>query len=199
MFRKLYFTLLLLLLTLLLPMGRSDQVCGERQVDLGATLRVVWKSSELEISWNVWKWSSWELLQMRNMEYQLAISCNQLRLLVLEYIQLRYWPSRGLIEIPKQLKPLLSLKFTSENLHGCPIAEDNTHTMHWIWKRQTWRLQHYILDSIVGRYTSGHRKQNAETKSVKKYLVYNLSCLKNMLWQRWTRTCESRKSMSNFI
>ena len=32
---------------------------------------------------------------MRNMDYQLAISRNQLRLLVLEYIQLKYWPSRG--------------------------------------------------------------------------------------------------------
>lgn len=34
-------------------MGKSNQVCGERQLDLGGTLRVVWKSSELEISWNV--------------------------------------------------------------------------------------------------------------------------------------------------
>lgn len=59
---------------------------------------VVWKCSELETPWILWKWSSSRLLGMGDIEHQLTIPFSQAMLPVegLGCIQLSCWPTISL-------------------------------------------------------------------------------------------------------
>lgn len=74
-------------------------------------------------------------------------------------------------------KRLLSL-----NWEQCPLAEDNTHDTHWIYR--SWvgaYMEPYTLVIFVWESTLSFPKRNLDTNSATKLLTCILFCLHNML------------------